>query len=110
MGIKPVEPGWRHGTDGRGSRPVAARWAKTAPNTASRWTTPPPCPAMPEKVKVRVKASPAAVVVGIDPDRARQDPVIYLGAEVIRAHYLAGIDALEMGDRAAVAEMFAPDL
>lgn len=45
---------------------------------------------------------------GIDPDRARQDPVIYLGAlEVIRAHYLAGIDALEMGDRAAGAEMFA---
>lgn len=45
---------------------------------------------------------------GIDPDLARQDPVVYLSAlEVIRAHYLAGIDALEAGDRAAGAEMFA---
>lgn len=45
---------------------------------------------------------------GIDPDLARQDPAVYLSAlEVIRAHYLAGIDALLAGNRAAGAEMFA---
>ncbi|MBO6797703.1 hypothetical protein [Maricaulis sp.] len=45
---------------------------------------------------------------GIDPELARQDPVVYLSAlEVIRAHYLAGIGALEDGGRSAAAEMFA---
>ena len=45
---------------------------------------------------------------GIDPTLARQDPVVYLSAlEVIRAHYLAGIDALELGERTAGGEMFA---
>lgn len=45
---------------------------------------------------------------GIDPDLARQDPVVYLSAlEVIRAHYLAGMGALEDGGRSAAGEMFA---
>lgn len=44
---------------------------------------------------------------GIDPARAETDPVVYLSAiEVMRAHYLAGLAALEAGDRAAAAEMF----
>ncbi|MBR9825253.1 MAG: hypothetical protein GYB36_05535 [Alphaproteobacteria bacterium] len=45
---------------------------------------------------------------GIDPAVAMEDPAVYLSAlEVIRAHYLAGIDALLAGERAAGAEMFA---
>ena len=45
---------------------------------------------------------------GIDPDLALTDPVVYRTAiEVIRAHYIAGLAALEMGERAAAAEMFA---
>ncbi|WP_300545159.1 hypothetical protein [Maricaulis sp.] len=45
---------------------------------------------------------------GIDPEAAASDPVVYMIAlEVMRAHYLAGIDAFEAGDRAAGAEMFA---
>ncbi|WP_323761023.1 hypothetical protein [Maricaulis sp.] len=45
---------------------------------------------------------------GIDPAEAGRDPVVYLIAlEVMRAHYLAGIDAFEAGDRTAGAEMFA---
>ncbi|WP_417486341.1 hypothetical protein [Maricaulis sp.] len=45
---------------------------------------------------------------GIDPAEAGRDPVVFLIAlEVMRAHYLAGIDAFEAGDRTAGAEMFA---
>jgi len=45
---------------------------------------------------------------GIDPVEAGTNPVVYLIAlEVMRAHYLAGIDAFEAGERAAGAEMFA---
>lgn len=45
---------------------------------------------------------------GIDPEAAASDPVIYLSAlEVMRAHYLAGMAAIEAGERAAGAEMFA---
>ncbi|MFT6661502.1 MAG: hypothetical protein ACJA0K_001494 [Maricaulis maris] len=45
---------------------------------------------------------------GIDPAEAEHNPVVYLIAlEVMRAHYLAGIDALEAGERTAGAEMFA---
>ncbi|MHA6289533.1 hypothetical protein [Maricaulis sp. CAU 1757] len=45
---------------------------------------------------------------GIDPVAASTDPVVFLTAiEVMRAHYLAGIDALEAGNRTAGAEMFA---
>ena len=45
---------------------------------------------------------------GIDPVEAESNPVVYLTAlEVMRAHYLAGIDAFEAGDRTAGAEMFA---
>ena len=45
---------------------------------------------------------------GIDPNAAAQDPVVYLTAiEVMRAHYLAGIEALEAGQRQAGGEMFA---
>ena len=44
---------------------------------------------------------------GIDPALAENDPVIFLSAiEVMRAHYLAGLAALEAGNRAAAAEMF----
>ena len=45
---------------------------------------------------------------GIDPVAAENDPVVYMIAlEVMRAHYLAGIDAYRAGDRTAGAEMFA---
>ncbi|RKQ95482.1 hypothetical protein [Maricaulis maris] len=45
---------------------------------------------------------------GIDPVEAETNPVIYLTAlEVMRAHYLAGIDAFQAGERTAGAEMFA---
>lgn len=45
---------------------------------------------------------------GIDASAAAEDPVVYLIAlEVMRAHYLAGIDALQAGNRTAGAEMFA---
>ncbi|MFY0637307.1 hypothetical protein [Maricaulis maris] len=45
---------------------------------------------------------------GIDPVEAESNPVVFLTAlEVMRAHYLAGIDAFEAGDRTAGAEMFA---
>ncbi|GLK51033.1 hypothetical protein GCM10017621_05410 [Maricaulis virginensis] len=45
---------------------------------------------------------------GIDPVAAESDPVVYMIAlEVMRAHYLAGIDAYRAGDRTAGAEMFA---
>lgn len=45
---------------------------------------------------------------GIDPAAAESDPVVYMIAlEVMRAHYLAGIDAYRAGDRTAGAEMFA---
>lgn len=45
---------------------------------------------------------------GIDPIAAESDPVVYMIAlEVMRAHYLAGIDAWRAGDRTAGAEMFA---
>ena len=45
---------------------------------------------------------------GIDPVAAETDPVVYgIAVEVMRAHYLAGIDAFEAGDRTAGAEMFA---
>lgn len=45
---------------------------------------------------------------GIDPRAAATDPVIYLSAlEVMRAHYLAGMAAIEAGERSAGAEMFA---
>ncbi|XBQ15069.1 MAG: hypothetical protein ABL308_08855 [Oceanicaulis sp.] len=44
---------------------------------------------------------------GIDPAIAADDPVVYLSAiEVMRAHYLAGLAALEAGDRSAASEMF----
>ncbi|MGJ3233124.1 MAG: hypothetical protein ACFE0P_15145 [Oceanicaulis sp.] len=44
---------------------------------------------------------------GIDPAVAGEDPVVYLSAvEVMRAHYLAGLAALNAGDRAAAAGMF----
>ena len=44
---------------------------------------------------------------GIDPALAQSDPVVFLSAiEVMRAHYLAGLAALEAGDGAAAAEMF----
>ncbi len=44
---------------------------------------------------------------GIDPALAETDPVVFLSAiEVMRAHYLAGLAALEAGDGAAAAEMF----
>lgn len=45
---------------------------------------------------------------GIDPVAAQNDPVVYMIAlEVMRAHYLAGIDAYRAGNRTAGAEMFA---
>ena len=45
---------------------------------------------------------------GVDPVAAESDPVVYMIAlEVMRAHYLAGIDAYQAGDRTAGAEMFA---
>ncbi|MAK63895.1 MAG: hypothetical protein CMF75_03985 [Maricaulis sp.] len=45
---------------------------------------------------------------GIDPVAAESDPVVYgIAVEVMRAHYLAGIDAFQAGDRTAGAEMFA---
>jgi hypothetical protein len=45
---------------------------------------------------------------GIDPVAAETDPVVYhIALEVMRAHYLAGIDAFRAGDRTAGAEMFA---
>ncbi len=45
---------------------------------------------------------------GIDPVAAGNDPVVYgIAIEVMRAHYLAGIDAFQAGDRTAGAEMFA---
>ena len=45
---------------------------------------------------------------GIDPVAAENDPVVYgIALEVMRAHYLAGIDAFQAGDRTAGAEMFA---
>ena len=45
---------------------------------------------------------------GIDPVAAETDPVVFMIAlEVMRAHYLAGIDAYRAGDRTAGAEMFA---
>ena len=45
---------------------------------------------------------------GIDPVAAETDPVVYnIALEVMRAHYLAGIDAFQAGDRTAGAEMFA---
>lgn len=45
--------------------------------------------------------------MGIDPEVAANDPVVYLTAlEVMRAHYIAGLDALEAGERSAGAEMF----
>ncbi|WP_203292563.1 hypothetical protein [Maricaulis parjimensis] len=45
---------------------------------------------------------------GIDPVAAENDPVVYgIAIEVMRAHYLAGIDAFQAGDRTAGAEMFA---
>ena len=45
---------------------------------------------------------------GIDPVEAETNPVVYLTAiEVMRAHYLAGIDAFQAGERSAGAEMFA---
>lgn len=45
---------------------------------------------------------------GIDLALAETDPVVYLSAiEVMRAHYLAGLAALENGERAAASEMFA---
>ncbi|WP_291845140.1 hypothetical protein [Maricaulis sp.] len=45
---------------------------------------------------------------GIDPVEAETDPVVFLTAlEVMRAHYLAGIDAFQAGSRTAGAEMFA---
>lgn len=45
--------------------------------------------------------------MGIDPEIAANDPVVYLTAlEVMRAHYIAGLDALEAGERSAGAEMF----
>lgn len=44
---------------------------------------------------------------GIDPVLAETDPVIFLSAiEVMRAHYLAGLAALDAGERAAASEMF----
>lgn len=45
---------------------------------------------------------------GVDPALAAEDPVVYLSAvEVMRAHYLAGLAALQAGDRAAASGMFA---
>lgn len=45
---------------------------------------------------------------GIDPTEAGHDPVVFrIALEVMRAHYLAGIDAFEAGERTAGAEMFA---
>ena len=45
---------------------------------------------------------------GIDPVAAETDPVVYnIALEVMRAHYLAGIDAYRAGDHTAGAEMFA---
>lgn len=45
---------------------------------------------------------------GIDPEAAASDPVVYnIALEVMCAHYLAGIDAFQAGDRTAGAEMFA---
>jgi hypothetical protein len=45
---------------------------------------------------------------GIDPDAAANDPVVYLTAlEVMRAHYVAGLAALDAGERSAGAAMFA---
>lgn len=44
---------------------------------------------------------------GIDTEAAATDPVVYLSAiEVMRAHYLAGLAALQAGERAAASEMF----
>lgn len=44
---------------------------------------------------------------GIDPALAETDPVVFLSAiEVMRAHYLAGLAALDAGERAAASEMF----
>ena len=51
---------------------------------------------------------PSGGEMGIDPVAAERDPVVYFTAlEVMRAHYLAGIDAIEAGQRSAGAEMFA---
>lgn len=51
--------------------------------------------------------APSGGEMGIDPVAAANDPVIYLTAlEVMRAHYIAGLDALEAGERSAGAEMF----
>ncbi|MGK2740079.1 hypothetical protein ACSHT0_04235 [Tepidicaulis sp. LMO-SS28] len=45
---------------------------------------------------------------GIDPQAAAKNPVVYSTAlEVMRAHYIAGLAALEAGDKEAGAEMFA---
>ncbi|MEO1040130.1 MAG: hypothetical protein AAFX09_11335 [Pseudomonadota bacterium] len=53
------------------------------------------------------EAGEAGGEFGIDPDAAMTDPVIYISAvEVMRAHYIAGLAALDLGDRAAAAEMF----
>ncbi len=44
---------------------------------------------------------------GIDPEIAREDRAAFLSAvEVMRAHYIAGLAALEAGDRAAASALF----
>ena len=46
---------------------------------------------------------------GIDPEAAANDPVIYLTAlEVMRAHYVAGLAALEAGERSAASSAARP--
>lgn len=45
--------------------------------------------------------------MGIDPEEALRNPVVYRSAiEVMRAHYIAGLAAMEMGDRANASALF----
>jgi len=45
--------------------------------------------------------------MGVDPDAAREQMSVYLTAiEVMRAHYIAGLAALDNGDRAAASALF----